>query len=184
MENIEMKEKSWFQRHNTFFFVLALVVLVLNLVIWIFVPLKGTLRLETTAMEYSVSDESYAKERKIVIDGLLTQSVIYPDTFVGKFDIIFEEDEPAQDLTVHLTRKDGKWQGHYEDAYGQAITTRVYDIEATKDFEKFTIALLTKYEKQGDTLTAGFDPDNATFIAIGAESRVQALAQYRSFFLK
>lgn len=87
-------------------------------------------------------------------------------------------------MTIRLTRQNGAWEGYIYDWAGQIISTGVWDVEATKDFEHVTIAFATTYERTGSQVQASFDRGSATFLSLGAPNRAYALRQLQELILK
>ena len=42
-------------------------------------------------------------------------------------------------MTLHLERKNKRWQGNFNTAAGQPVTTVVHEIYGTKDFENLVL---------------------------------------------
>ena len=162
---------------------IAGVLIVLNVLIFLFVPTQTEIFYDEDAIIYSVSDEAYEKTCHVTLSGALTQSVLLKDSFYGK---LYITDVPGMDgdMTLRLTRQNGAWEGYLYDWAGQIISTGVWDIEAEKDFTHITVAFATAFEIDGDQRRASFDRDNATFLSLGAPNRAYALRQFRELILK
>ena len=161
----------------------AVVLVVLNVLLFFLVPTQKTISYDEDAVIYSVSDERYEKPCHVTLTGTLTQSVLLKDVFEGS---LYITDVPGleDNMTIRLTRQNGAWAGHIYDWAGQIISTGVWDVEATKDFADITIAFATTFEINGNQRHAGFDRDNATFLSLGAPNRAYALRKYQELILK
>ena len=157
----------------------------MNIVLFLFIPTQTTISYDTDAIIYSVADESFEKPCHVTIKGHLTQSVLLTDTFEGAFYIT---DVPGleEDMTLHLERKNGSWEGAVHDSAGQPVATGVWDVEATKDFAHITIAFATQYEydEQTHQTQSSFSADQATFLSLDAPNRAYALRQFQELILK
>ena len=161
----------------------AVVLVVLNVLLFFLVPTQKTISYDEDAVIYSVSDENYEKPCHVTLTGTLTQSVLLKDVFEGS---LYITDVPGleENMTIRLTRQNGAWEGHIYDWAGQIISTGVWDVEATKDFEHVTIAFATTYERTGSQVQASFDRGSATFLSLGAPNRAYALRQLQELILK
>ncbi len=170
------------QRRRGFWLSFSAVLIGLNVLIYLFVPTQRKIIYEGEAICYHAQDESYEAPRQVRIDGVLTQSILLDDTFEGVF---YVSDVPGleESMTLHLTRVDGAWRGSYLDAAGQPIQTGVWDVEATKDFEKITLAFASADQKDGTNVESSFSRDNATFLALDTPNRIYALRQYQELIL-
>ena len=163
---------------------IAGVLIGLNIVLFLLVPTQKNVSYDGQAIIYSASDESYERACTVKLKGVLTQSVLLTDTFQAEFYI---SDVPGltQDMRLYLQRKDGRWKGSVQDAYGQPVETGVWDVEATKDFAHITVAFAASYEKTADGgVESTFDPENAAFLCLDAPNRAYALRQYQELILK
>ena len=154
----------------------AVVLVVLNVLLFFLVPTQKTISYDEDAVIYSVSDENYEKPCHVTLTGTLTQSVLLKDVFEGS---LYITDVPGleENMTIRLTRQNGAWEG-------QIISTSVWDVEATKDFEHVTIAFATTYERTGSQVQASFDRGSATFLSLGAPNRAYVLRQLQELILK
>ena len=161
----------------------AVVLVVLNVLLFFLVPTQKNISYDEDAVIYSVSDERYEKPCHVTLTGTLTQSVLLKDVFEGS---LYITDVPGleDNMTIRLTRQNGAWAGHIYDWAGQIISTGVWDVEATKDFEHVTIAFATTYERTGSQVQASFDRGSATFLSLGAPNRAFALRQLQELILK
>ena len=102
--------------------------------------------------------------------------MLLKDVFEGS---LYITDVPGleENMTIRLTRQNGVWAG-------QIISTGVWDVEATKDFEHVTIAFASTYERTGSQVQASFDRGSATFLSLGAPNRAYALRQLQELILK
>ena len=146
----------------------AVVLVVLNVLLFFLVPTQKNISYDEDAVIYSVSDERYEKPCHVTLTGTLTQSVLWLE----------------ENMTIRLTRQNGAWEGYIYDWAGQIISTGVWDVEATKDFEHVTIAFATTYERTGSQVQASFDRGSATFLSLGAPNRAYALRQLQELILK
>lgn len=162
---------------------IAGVLIVLNVLIFLFVPTQRNISYDEDAIIYSVADEGYEKPCHVTLEGALTQSVLLKDSFYGT---LYITGVPGMDekMTLRLTRQNGAWEGYLYDWAGQSLATGIWDVEATKDFEHITIAFATTFEVSGDQTRADFDRDNATFLSLGAPNRAYALRQFQELILK
>ena len=161
----------------------AVVLVVLNVLLFFLVPTQKTVSYDEDAVIYSVSDEHYEKPCHVTLTGTLTQSVLLKDVFEGS---LYITDVPGleDNMTIRLTRQNGAWEGYIYDWAGQIISTGVWDVEATKDFKHVTIAFATTYERTGSQVQASFDRGSATFLSLGAPNRAYALRQLQELILK
>lgn len=166
------------QRRRGFWLSFSAVLIGLNVLIYLFVPTQKHISCDTDAIIYSVADESYEKPCHVSIDGYLTKSILLKNSFEGSFYIT---DIPGleEGMTLHLTREDGAWKGYFCTQAGQTIQTGVWDVEATKDFEKITVAFASVYQKDEASIESSFSKDSATFLALDTPNRIYALRQYQ-----
>ena len=85
------------------------------------------------ATEYAVNDEDFAEVHTVALEGTLTSSVIGGTRFDGTLTISGYDE--LDGMTLHLERKNKRWQGNFNTAAGQPVTTVVHEIYGTKDFE-------------------------------------------------
>ena len=86
----------------------AVVLVVLNVLLFFLVPTQKTISYDEDAVIYSVSDERYEKPCHVTLTGTLTQSVLLKDVFEGS---LYITDVPGleDNMTIRLTRQNGAW---------------------------------------------------------------------------
>lgn len=85
-------------------------------------------------------------------------------------------------MTLHLERKNKRWQGNFNTAAGQPVTTVVHEIYGTKDFENLILDLWTSVEEADDgRMHYEFDLPAAHVLAFGVDTRMAALRRYQSY---
>ena len=85
-------------------------------------------------------------------------------------------------MTLHLERKHKRWQGNFNTAAGQPVTTVVHEIYGTKDFENLILDLWTSVEEADDgRMHYEFDLPAAHVLAFGVDTRMAALRRYQSY---
>ena len=85
-------------------------------------------------------------------------------------------------MTLHLERKNKRWQGNFNTAAGQPVTTVVHELYGTKNFESLVLNLWTSIEEADDgRMHYEFDLPAAHILALGADSRQAALRRYQSY---
>ncbi len=82
----------------------AVVLVVLNVLLFFLVPTQKNISYDEDAVIYSVSDEHYEKPCHVTLTGTLTQSVLLKDVFEGS---LYITDVPGleENMTIRLTRK-------------------------------------------------------------------------------
>lgn len=171
---------TWFGKNRRFIFGFAVVILVLNLVILVLMPQQTAVRYTGTETAYDPQDESFAEEHTVTIDGTLTKSIFGKPQFLGTFYIDGVE-RLTEELMLELTREDGRWNGSFRDAAGQAMTVGIADIEADKNFGDIIVIFWDRFEESGDRVMASADPENARFLCVGAKSRYQAVYRQQEY---
>ena len=157
---------NWFYRNRTFLFGFTAVLIVLYIVISMLVPHQTPVAWSGEATEYAVNDEDFAEVHTVVLEGTLT---------ISGYD---ELDR----MTLHLERKNKRWQGNFNTAAGQPVTTVVHEIYGTKDFENLILDLWTSVEEADDgRMHYEFDLPAAHVLAFGVDTRMAALRRYQSY---
>ena len=173
------RDENWFSRNRKFIFGFALVMLVLNIVVAMLVPRQTPVSWSGETTEYAVDDETFAEPRTVVLEGTLTSSVIGGACFDGTLTISGYDE--LDDMTLHLERKNKRWQGNFNTAAGQPMTTVVHELYGTKNFESLVLDLWTSIEEADDgRMHYEFDLPAAHILALGADSRQAALRRYQS----
>ena len=174
------RDENWFSRNRKFIFGFALVMLVLNIVVAMLVPRQTPVSWSGEATEYAVDDETFAEPRTVVLEGTLTSSVIGGACFDGTLTISGYDE--LDGMTLHLERKNKRWQGNFNTAAGQPMTTVVHELYGTKNFESLVLDLWTSIEEADDgRMHYEFDLPAAHILALGADSRQAALRRYQSY---
>lgn len=171
---------TWFGRNRGFIFGFAVVILVLNLVILVLAPQQTPIRYTGTETAYDPQDESFAEEHTVIIDGTLTKSVFGKPQFQGTFYIDGVE-QLTEDMTLELTRENGRWNGGFLDGPRLVMTVGIADIEADKNFGDIIVVFWDRFEESGDHVMAAVDPENARFLCVGAKSRYQAIYRQQEY---
>ncbi len=174
------KENNWFYRNRTFLFGFTAVLIVLYIVISLFVPHQTPVAWSGAATEYAVDDEDFAEAHTVTIEGTLTSSVIGGTCFDGTLTISGYDE--LNDMTLHLERKNKRWQGNFNTAAGQPMTTIVHEVYGTKEFDGLVLDLWTSIEEADDGRTHyEFDLSAAHILALGTDSRQAALHRYLDY---
>ena len=85
-------------------------------------------------------------------------------------------------MTLHLERKNKRWQGNFNTAAGQPVTTVVHEIYGTKDFENLILDLWRSVEEADDgRMHYEFDLPAAHVLAFGVDTRMAALRRYLDY---
>lgn len=172
-------ENNWFYRNRTFLFGFTAVLIVLYIVISLLIPHQTPVAWSGEATEYAVNDEAFAEVHTVALEGTLTSSVIGGTRFDGTLTISGYDE--LDGMTLHLERKNKRWQGNFNTAAGQPVTTVVHEIYGTKDFENLILDLWTSVEEADDgRMHYEFDLPAAHVLALGADSRQAALRRYQS----
>lgn len=171
---------NWFYRNRTFLFGFTAVLIVLYIVISMLVPHQTPVAWSGEATEYAVNDEDFAEVHTVVLEGTLTSSVIGGTRFDGTLTISGYDE--LDRMTLHLERKNKRWQGNFNTAAGQPVTTVVHEIYGTKDFENLILDLWTSVEEADDgRMHYEFDLPAAHVLAFGVDTRMAALRRYQSY---
>ena len=171
---------NWFYRNRTFLFGFTAVLIVLYIVISMLVPHQTPVAWSGEATEYAVNDDDFAEVHTVALEGTLTSSVIGGTRFDGTLTISGYDE--LDDMTLHLERKNKRWEGYFSDSYGQAISTAVHEIYGSKEMESLMIDFWTGMEQaDDDRIIASMDFQTAHFLALGGETRVVALRQYQGY---
>ena len=174
------RDENWFSRNRKFIFGFALVMLVLNIVVAMLLPSQTPVSWSGETTEYAVDDETFAEPRTVVLEGTLTSSVIGGTRFDGTLTISGYDE--LDGMTLHLERKNKRWQGNFNTAAGQPVTTVVHEIYGTKDFENLILDLWTSVEEADDgRMHYEFDLPAAHVLAFGVDTRMAALRRYQSY---
>ena len=174
------REDNWFVRNRRFIFGFAVVVAILNIAILLLVPQQRPVSWTGETTEYAVDDESFAETRTVVLEGTLTSSVIGGTRFDGTLTISGYDE--LDGMTLHLERKNKRWQGNFNTAAGQPVTTAVHEIYGTKDFENLILDLWTSVEEADDgRMHYEFDLPAAHVLAFGVDTRMAALRRYLDY---
>lgn len=177
---MHQQEENWFTRHKKFIFGFAVVVLLLNLLVALLAPQQTKVSWSGEATEYAVNDDDFAEVHTVALEGTLTSSVIGGTRFDGTLTISGYDE--LDDMTLHLERKNKRWEGYFSDSYGQAISTAVHEIYGSKEMESLMIDFWTGMEQaDDDRIIASMDFQTAHFLALGGETRVVALRQYQGY---
>lgn len=171
---------TWFGRNRGFIFGFAVVILVLNLVILALTPQQTPIRYTGMETAYDPQDESFAEEHTVTIDGTLTKSMFGKPQFLGTFYVDGVE-RLTEDMTLELTRENGRWNGGFRDAVGRFVTVGIADMEADKNFGDMIVIFWDRFEQSGDQVRAAVDPENARFLCVGAKSRYQAIYRQQEY---
>ena len=157
---------NWFYRNRTFLFGFTAVLIVLYIVISMLVPHQTPVAWSGEATEYAVNDEDFAEVHTVALEGTLT---------ISGYDEL-------DGMTLHLERKNKRWQGNFNTAAGQPVTTVVHEIYGTKDFENLILDLWTSVEEADDgRMHYEFDLPVAHVLAFGVDTRMAALRRYQSY---
>ena len=171
---------NWFYRNRTFLFGFTAVLIVLYIAISMLVPHQTPVAWSGEATEYAVNDEDFAEVHTVALEGTLTSSVIGGTRFDGTLTISGYDE--LDGMTVHLERKNKRWQGNFNTAAGQPVTTVVHEIYGTKDFENLILDLWTSVEEAHDgRMHYEFDLPVAHVLAFGVDTRMAALRRYQSY---
>lgn len=145
---------------------------VLALILMVF-PFPTKVRCAGTAVEYSLSDESFAVEHQILIEGRYYRSVFLKDFYKGTFYISGVRDlEPDKQVTLDLAPGKQLVYPAFQDNCGQPHTTEIARILCGKDFFPIAVQFFrtNRQEEVGRSSTS--------FLVTGAESREDALRLY------
>ena len=174
------REDNWFVRNRRFIFGFAVVVAILNIAILLLVPQQRPVSWTGETTEYAVDDESFAETRTVALEGTLTSSVIGGTRFDGTLTISGYDE--LDDLTLHLTRRNKRWEGNFNTAAGQPTTTVVHEVYGTKDFDSLMVDLWSSVTQSEDgRWYYSMDFESAHFLALGSETRAVALRQYLNY---
>ena len=174
------RDENWFSRNRKFIFGFALVMLVLNIVVAMLVPRQTPVSWSGEATEYAVDDETFAELRTVVLEGTLTSSMIGGTRFDGTLTISGYDE--LDGLTLHLKRKDKRWEGYFASSYGQATTTAVHELYGDKELSSVMLDFWTSIEETEDgRLHYSMDFEAAHFLALGSVTRSVALREYQNY---
>lgn len=173
-----------FGRHRNLIFGFAVVILILNVVLFVLVPQQTPVAIDQTVTEYAADDEDFAAEHTLQLTGTLTKSVIAKNTFEGTIWMSGVDGLDAP-LGVHLTREDGRWSGYFTDADGQpeGASSDLAEIQAGKDFDDIVIVFWDTREQRADGGgSATFSVETAHFAAVDAANRRAALTLFHTYY--
>lgn len=174
------REDNWFVRNRHFIFGFAVVVAILNIALLVLVPQQTPYSWSGEVTEYALGDDTFAEVRTLTLEGTLTSSVIGGTRFDGALTISGYPE--LADLTLHLARRDKRWQGAFQDSNGQPVSGAVHEVYGTKEFEHIAIDFWTDREEAGEGVVLwSMDAPNAHFLVPGAESRQIALRRYQEY---
>ena len=159
------REENFFTKHQKLFFVLAIVVVLLNIGIYLLVPQQRDVQFTGTVTEYSLTDSTFAAEHEVLIDGCFMESVLLKDIFEGSFAVSgLDRTETADG--AFLQRDGHLWRVYARDGAGQPLTTGIAAV---------------RYDKENDIwLMQRTDPDH--FLVIGVSARNAACWRYAEAF--
>ena len=159
------QEEGFFSRHRKLFFGFAVVVLLINIILYLLVPQQTTVRYSGTVTEYSLTDSSFAQEHDVCIDGSFMDSILLEDAFDGSFAVSGLKRTERSDR-VRLQRDGQLWRVYAQDEAGQPLGT---DIAAVR------------YDREDDIWLIGLQ-DADHFLAIGVPTRQAGCWRYADSF--
>ena len=159
------REENFFTKHQKLFFVLAIVVVLLNIGIYLIVPQQRSVQYTGTVTEYSLADSSFAAEHDVTIDGIFMDSILLEDTFEGTFAVSGLEKTETSD-GAYLQRDGQLWRVYARDGAGNPLATGIAAV---------------RYDREnGVWLMQLDDPDH--FLVIGVSARNAACWRYAEAF--
>ena len=163
------EKQNWFQKHRGFIFGFAVVVLILNILIFLLVPSQSAVAWEKTAAEYSLTDESPEQTHTLQLEGTLTTGVLTGSSFSGTLTL------DGVSLRYSARRENGRWDGAFSDASGQTL--------AQARFGELCVSALNADKSfQTPVLLLAAGTDEVRFLVPGAKTRLAALQQiYQQF---
>ena len=177
---MDERENNWFVKNRGFVFGFSVVLVVLLAIITMLLPQQSAYSWTGKVTEYAVDDENFAETRTVALEGTVTSSVIGGTRFDGTLTISGYDE--LDDLTLHLQRKNKRWEGNFNTAAGQPTTTIVHEIYGTKEFTDLVIDLWTTVEETADgRVHYGMDFPSAHFLALDKTTRTAALRQYLEY---
>ena len=159
------REENFFTKHQKLIFCLAIIVLLLNIALYFLVPQQKSVQFSDTATEYSLTDNSFAREHKVEIDGYFMDSIVLGDTFTGTFVI------------------EGLQGTEREDNAGLLQDGRIWRVVSQNENEQSADpdAAAVRYDKENNVwLISLRDPDH--FLVIGIPTRQAACWRYAEAF--
>ena len=171
---------NWFYRNRMFLNGFTVVLIEIYIVLSMLVSHQTLVAWSGEVTEYAANDEDFAEVHTVALEGTLTSSVIGGTRFDGTLTISGYDE--LDGMTLHLERKNKRWQGNFNTAAGQPVTTVVHEIYGTKDFENLILDLWTSVEEADDgRMHYEFDLPAAHVLAFGVDTRMAALRRYQSY---
>ena len=124
------QEENWFSRNKEAILGIAVAVLVLNIVLFLFVPTNYSVSVDTETSAYDAQDAAFQEPHTLTLTGTRSAYVLKPDLFSGEISL-----DGASPVHLELVRENGRWVGTIPE---QSPVSAVY---AARDFQKLVLVL-------------------------------------------
>ena len=142
------------------------------------IPFSKEIRYSGTAYEFSLASDGAVAEREILIDGTYSSCLFLKDCFWGTF-YISDVEGLTEDMYVNWRFE--PTECHYPVFLGEAgqpHSTEIAMIVFDRNFERLAVMFTTKYQRDGDSLTAAFSDSESNFLVLGAADKAEAQTVY------
>lgn len=124
------QDENWFSRNKEAILGIAVAVLVLNIVLFLFVPTNYPVSVDVETFAYDAHDASFQEQHTLTLTGIRSAYVLKPDLFSGEISL-----DGASPVRLELTRENGRWVGTLPEH------SPVSAFYAARDFQKLVLVL-------------------------------------------
>lgn len=162
--------KKWIVRTGIFLLAILLFVGIL--------PFEKEISYCATDYEFALDRDSAVAAHEVRIEGKYYTSFLLKDRFWGKF-YVSDVEGLTEKMTVRFTfEPTERFYPVFLGEAGQPHSTEIAMIVFEKNFEQLAMMFTTKYERNGDSLSAAFSDSESNFLVLGAANKAEALKQY------
>ena len=124
------QNETWFTRNKESILGIAVAVLILNIVLFLFVPNASVVSFDAQTPAYDAGDASFSELHTLTLNGTRKAHVLKSDTFSGTISV--DGSEPVE---LTLVRENGRWVGELPE---QSPVRAIY---SARDFSKLVLIL-------------------------------------------
>lgn len=153
------REETWFHKNRGFILGFSVVIVVLNIALFLLVPLEKVVSIDAAAPEFSAVDEAFRTEHTVQLDGTIISRSFQPDTFEGTLCV------DGASAGLNGTRENGVWKFTWDGAQNDQI------LDLRGDRELTNLVILFSAEADG-----------IRFLSVRADNRTAALHQRNEYY--
>ena len=148
------------------------------------IPFEKEISYRATDYEFALASDGAVAEHEVRIEGTYYTSILLKDRFWGTF-YVSDVEGLTEDMTVNFSFEPGKrYHPVFLGEAKQPHSTEIAVIFFDRNFEQMALQFTYRYEKDEDSITAGYGDGLSNFLVLGAANKEEALTVYSRMLIE